>query len=80
MREFWELFRAYWQANPPKNAAALRKFLTLVATKWQYTHGTRNPEAISPDNWHLDQSRLDHPGNQDIQLALFYDSREDDLR
>ena len=19
--------------------------------KWQYTHGTRNPEAILPDNW-----------------------------
>jgi pimeloyl-ACP methyl ester carboxylesterase len=80
LREFWELFRAYWQAKPTENAAALRKFLTLVATRWQYTHGTRNPEAISPDNWHLDQSRLDHPGNQDIQLALFYDSREDDLR
>lgn len=27
---------------------------------------------ISPDNWLIDQSRLDRPGNKEIQLQLFY--------
>ena len=51
---------------------ALRKFLTIEATKWQYTHGVRNPEVISPDTWNLDQRFLDRPGNAEIQLALFH--------
>jgi len=33
----------------------------------------RNVERISPDTWHVDQRLLDRPGNQEIQLALFYD-------
>jgi pimeloyl-ACP methyl ester carboxylesterase len=70
--EFWEPLKAYWQNRTPENADKLRQFLTLDATKWQYTHGVRNLEAISPDNWTIDQALLDRPGNQDIQLALFY--------
>ncbi|MGA7827970.1 MAG: alpha/beta hydrolase [Geobacteraceae bacterium] len=27
---------------------------------------------MSPDNWNIDQPLLDRPGNEDIQLALFY--------
>ena len=73
LREFWEPLKAYWHDKTPENAAALRKLLTLQATKWQYTHGTRDPDAISPDNWNLDQRFLDRRGNQEIQLALFYD-------
>jgi hypothetical protein len=30
---------------------------------------------ISPDNWLQDQALLDRPGNNDIQLDLFYDYR-----
>ena len=71
--EFWQPFRAYWKDRTEKNAAPLQKFLTLEVTKWQYTHGVRNAEAISPDNWIVDQSLQDRPGNQAIQLQLFYD-------
>ena len=70
--EFWKPLRAYWKDRTEENAAALRKFLVLDVTKWQYTHGVRNPEAISPDNWLIDQYLMDRPGNVDIQLALFY--------
>ncbi|ARV61821.1 hydrolase [Nostocales cyanobacterium HT-58-2] len=72
LREFWEPLKAYWKEHTPENADNLRQLLTLDATKWQYTHGVRNPEFISPDNWNIDQSLLDRPGNSDIQLALFY--------
>lgn len=75
LREFWEPLKAYWQDRSEENADKLRPFLALEATKWQYTHGVRNPEAISPDNWNIDQRFLDRPGNNDIQLALFYSYR-----
>ncbi len=69
---FWKPLKTYWQDRSEKNAEPLRKFLTLEATKWQYTHGVRNLEAISPDTWTIDQALLDRPGNQEVQLALFY--------
>ena len=71
--EFWEPLRAYWSEPNEKNKNALKKFLTLEATRWQYTHGVKNENAISPDNWIHDQSLLDRPGNNEIQLQLFYD-------
>lgn len=45
------------------------------ATKWQYSHGYRQVEAISPNNWIIDQALLDRPGNKEIQVAMFYDYR-----
>ncbi|RCJ17767.1 hydrolase [Nostoc minutum NIES-26] len=72
LQEFWEPFKAYWHNRTLENADKLRQFLTLDATKWQYTHGVKDLESISPDNWNIDQPLLDLPGNQDIQLALFY--------
>ncbi len=70
--EFWDPIKAYWKDRSEKNGDALRGLLTLDATRWQYTHGTRDPEAISPDNWNVDQPLLDREGNQEIQLAMFY--------
>jgi pimeloyl-ACP methyl ester carboxylesterase len=71
--EFWEPLRTYWSEPNERNKNALKKFLTLEATRWQYTHGVKNENAISPDNWIHDQSLLDRPGNNEIQLQLFYD-------
>ncbi len=70
--DFWKPVKAYWKDRTEANAAPLRKFLTLEATRWQYTHGVRNPEAISPDNWNVDQPLLDRPGNAEVQLALLH--------
>ena len=71
--EFWKPFRAYWKDRSEENAVALRKLLTIDATKWQYTNGVRQTDRISPDTWLVDQTLMDRPGNQDVQLALFYD-------
>ena len=73
LREFWKPLKAYWKDKTAKNGDALRGLLTIDATKWQYTHGVRDIEKISPDNWNIDQRLLDRPGNQEIQLAMFYD-------
>jgi pimeloyl-ACP methyl ester carboxylesterase len=70
--EFWDPIKAYWQDRSPENASKLTHLVTLEATKWQYTNGVRNLEAISPDTWNMDQLFLDRPGNGEIQLALLY--------
>jgi pimeloyl-ACP methyl ester carboxylesterase len=73
LREFWDPIKAYWAKPSRENGDKLRGFLTLDATKWQFTHGTKNPEKISPDNfWHV-QHLLDRKGNQEVQLELFLD-------
>ena len=73
--EFWDPIRKYWASESAEDAEPLRGFLTLEGTKWQFLNGTRNPEAISPDNWLVVQPLLDRPGNQEVQLALFLDYR-----
>ena len=71
--DFWQPIKAYWQDKSAENAAVLQdSLLHIGATQWQYTNGTRNPETISPDNWIIDQAKLDRPGNKEIQLELFY--------
>ena len=73
LRKFWDPFKVYWKDRTDKNAEPLKGFLALAATKWQWTHGTRDEQAISPDTWTVDQYLQDRPGNKDIQLQLFYD-------
>lgn len=70
--DFWEPIKAYW-ADPKSEEKrdALRGILTYEATKWQYTHGVKNPELVSPDGAAADQFLLDREGNDEIQLDLF---------
>ncbi|MGF1463091.1 MAG: alpha/beta fold hydrolase [Maricaulaceae bacterium] len=75
LRAFWDPIKAYWASGAQADRDNLRQFLTVEATEWQYTHGQPQPELISPDTWHTDQYLLDRPGNQEIQLDLFYDYR-----
>lgn len=70
--DFWAPIKKYWANRTEDNGDALRGLLTIDATKWQYTHGVRDVEVISPDTWDHVQPLLDRPGNQEIQLALFY--------
>ncbi|HVU87380.1 MAG TPA: alpha/beta hydrolase [Pirellulales bacterium] len=70
--EFWKPIKAYWQEpDNPEKRNALRPFLKVEATRWQYTHGVPRPELIAPDGWTTDQYLLDRPGNDEIQLDLF---------
>jgi pimeloyl-ACP methyl ester carboxylesterase len=73
LREFWDPIRKYWKDRTPENAKALAGFISPEGVKWQYTHGVRNEASISPDNWNVDLHHLTTEGNPDIQLALFYD-------
>jgi pimeloyl-ACP methyl ester carboxylesterase len=70
--DFWKPLKAYWgEPGSRKRREALRGFLTVEATRWQYTHGVPHPEFVSPDAWTADQYLLDRKGNNEIQLDLF---------
>jgi pimeloyl-ACP methyl ester carboxylesterase len=70
--DFWKNVKAAYQQPEMTNDDALRFLVTLGATKWQYTNGVSNPEAVSPDTWDHVQPLLDRDGNTDIQLQMFY--------
>lgn len=71
--EFWDPIRTYWKDQTAENAKPLAGFISPDGVKWQYTHGVRNAQTISPDNWNMDLRHLSREGNPSIQLALFYD-------
>ncbi len=73
LREFWDPIKKYWKNNSQENAAPLAEFITPDGVRWQYTHGVRNAEKISPDNWNNDLIHLMREDNPNIQLQLFYD-------
>ena len=73
LAEFWNPIKDWWNNKTPENEKKLHYLVTEETTKWQYINGTRNTESISPDNWIIDQARLDRPGNAAIQLAMLYD-------
>jgi pimeloyl-ACP methyl ester carboxylesterase len=73
---FWaEFLYPYWKDPNPTNEAKVRQLLDISATKLQYLQGFRSPDDVSPDSYLFDQAKLDRPGNDKIQLALFYDYR-----
>jgi pimeloyl-ACP methyl ester carboxylesterase len=69
---FWDRLFAHAK-DRSAHEASVREYLTHEATRWQWTHGTRDPVSISPDTWELDYRYLDRPGNREAQLDLFYD-------
>ena len=70
--DWWKNIKAAYEQPEMSNDDALRFLLTLGATKWQYTNGVSNAEAVSPDTWNHVQPLLDREGNSDIQLQMFY--------
>lgn len=69
----WADIRKLWKDNSEENRNALLPVFTIESLKWQYTHGTRNPELVNPDCWVLDYHRLSRPGAHQVNLDLFYD-------
>ena len=73
LKDFWNPIRKYWNDPSDENAGALAGFIEPDGVKWQYTHGVRDENTISPDNWNVDLRHLTREGNPSIQLAMFYD-------
>ena len=77
--ETWAPIIALWETgleNEELNTQIASSVFSLEGLRWQYTHGTRDPDGILPDNWLLDYQALSRPGQHEVQLALFYDYRK----
>lgn len=73
LSEGWNPIRAYWEDRSEANRHALRAFLKVETTMFQYMHGETDTARIAPESHTLDQHFLDRAGNDDIQLDLFGD-------
>lgn len=73
---FWAPARALWQDPTEANFARIRDAaMSDQALEWNYTHGVKDPERISPDSWVLQRALLSRPGSKDIMLSLLHDYR-----
>ncbi|QOZ54125.1 alpha/beta fold hydrolase [Bradyrhizobium sp. CCBAU 53338] len=59
-----------WENRNAETEKPAREFVSIEGTKFHWLVGAKNPEAINPDNWILDQALLDRPGTQDYQVDL----------
>lgn len=76
LEAFWDPIKALWKdRNDEVAIKACRGFHSPDGLKWQYTHSVPDPTVVSPDNWELDLRHLQRPENDDIQIGLFYDYR-----
>jgi pimeloyl-ACP methyl ester carboxylesterase len=65
--------QTYWNEPTQANRDALRSFLAPQTTLFQYTHGVSDTALVSPDGRTLDDFYLARPGNDEIQLDLLGD-------
>jgi pimeloyl-ACP methyl ester carboxylesterase len=70
---FWKTVRAYQYQPDAATEAAVRQFLTLDATRWQYLTGVADETLVDPESWHHDYALISRPGNDEVQLKLFRD-------
>lgn len=59
-----------WENRTPETEQPARDFVSLEGTKYHWLVGAKDPAAINPDNWVLDQALLDRPGVQDANVNL----------
>jgi pimeloyl-ACP methyl ester carboxylesterase len=71
----WQKRRDFW-ADRAANEAGLRaNFLSFATTKQRHVGSNPNLETLDPDRWMDEFAFLSRPGEDDIQIDLFYDYR-----
>lgn len=70
----WGPVLSYWRERTTQlEQTIIQNVFSLEGLKWQYTHGTKHPKNILPDNWLLDFVNMSRPGQHQMHLDLFYD-------
>jgi pimeloyl-ACP methyl ester carboxylesterase len=64
------LKKPLWEKRNGATEAPVLRNMELESVKYQYVHGTRHPENLSPDAWIMDVALMERPGNKAIQLEL----------
>ncbi|MBL7259536.1 alpha/beta fold hydrolase [Paractinoplanes lichenicola] len=70
---FWESVFEYHRHRDATTEAAVRGALTLEAIRWQYLTGVPDETLVDPTTWWHDFALVSRPGNDAVQLDLFYD-------
>jgi pimeloyl-ACP methyl ester carboxylesterase len=73
VESFWKTVWAYHSEQTVETEAAVRQFLTLDATRWQYVTGVSDETLVDPESWYHDYALISRPGNDRVQLKLFRD-------
>src|SRR5262249_42308831 len=59
LSDAWDPIRSYWAKPITENRKTLRDaLLNFEGTRWQYTHGVSNPEAVAPESYTLDAALI----------------------
>ncbi|MGA9852613.1 MAG: alpha/beta hydrolase [Gammaproteobacteria bacterium] len=73
--KLWIVRRAYW-ADRAANEQKLRQNLgSLEADRGRHVGSSPHPDRIDPDTWNDEYTFLSRPGEEHIQIDLFYDYR-----
>jgi pimeloyl-ACP methyl ester carboxylesterase len=70
---FWKTVWDYQTHQTAETEAAVRQFLTLEATRWQYLTGVPDETLVDPESWYHDYTLISRPGNDEVQLKLLRD-------
>lgn len=70
---FWKVVWDYQTEQSAQTEAAVRQFLTLDATRWQYVTGVGDDTLVDPESWYHDYALISRPGNDKVQLKLLRD-------
>jgi pimeloyl-ACP methyl ester carboxylesterase len=71
----FDAMKPFWAKRDAETEKPVRDLLKKETTIFQYTHGVKDAERISPDSYTLDQHFLDRPGNAAVQLDLLHNYR-----
>jgi pimeloyl-ACP methyl ester carboxylesterase len=73
VESFWKVVTAYQAEQTAETEGAVRQFLTLDATRWQYVTGVPDETLVNPESWYHDYALISRPGNDEVQLKLLRD-------
>jgi pimeloyl-ACP methyl ester carboxylesterase len=73
VESFWKVVWDYQTEQTAQTEGAVRQFLTLDATRWQYVTGVADETLVDPESWHHDYALISRPGNDEVQLKLLRD-------
>ena len=73
--QLWVIRRAYWADRAAYEGKIRANLSSLEADRLRHVGTSPHPERYNPDAWNDEYAFLSRPGEEDIQLDLFYDYR-----
>ena len=71
----WVTRRAYWADRAAYESKIQANLSSLEADRGRHVGNSPHPERYDPDSWNDEYAFLSRPGEEQIQLDLFYDYR-----